>query len=118
MWHSAHDLCEALVALHDFAGAAALQQEAVRRLEIVRGPNHPETLLACFHLAESRRAMGDAGAALPLLRRAVDGFGKARAIGRGHLYTRSAALGLVDCLEELEMFEEADAFEEKFFGFE
>ncbi len=83
---------------------------------LVRPPLAGFYPFTCFHLAESLRAMGDAAAALPLLRRAVEGFEKAHTVGKDHLYCRSAALGLIDCFEALERFDEADAFEEKFFG--
>jgi hypothetical protein len=65
----------------------------------VLGPDHPDTLTGLNNLAACLLAPGDASAALPLSRRAADGFD--HKLGPDHPLTRIAKAKYEQVLREI-----------------
>lgn len=89
-----------------WAGAVAMLRKRVSNLELILGPEHPETLECIGYLAALHYDLGDYDRAARCFRKAYER--KARSLGMDHVSTRGTLGSLVDtlaCLDDLASIE-------------
>jgi hypothetical protein len=82
----------------DYAGAEPLYRRALKGLERVLGPEHPNTLIIVNNLAFLLNIRGDFAGAESLHRRAIEG--RKRVLGPEHLDTRNSVNALAALLND------------------
>jgi serine/threonine protein kinase/tetratricopeptide (TPR) repeat protein len=108
--HSMNNLASGYFARGKVDLATPLLEETLRLMKAKLGVEHPDTLYVMNNLARTYQASGKVDLALPLFRESAAGIEKRRF---QHSQAARIVHNLIDCLERLKRFDEAEAWRRK-----